>query len=208
MINRSSSFNVFAAERLSDALEHNTAKAREEIDRETDKRIVDADEAEYVKRFVGRYTVAVPEVDFDSISAEVEEREIPVDAASPMFYIDRTRKYRRPVVIYHLPFTGDVGVFRLQPGSHLLWTTPMWVEGDDLCFEIVASSDDPVSVNSQKDEILGRLRSQLENVQQQLRAYNAGLASEIERLYRARKQRALSKQQFTSSLDVPLRKEG
>ncbi|MCL4541600.1 MAG: hypothetical protein M1396_04595 [Chloroflexi bacterium] len=201
-------FYVFASEFLASYLESNTAKVQAELAQMADRQVIDGDETGCRTSLTTRYTVKIPEVKFDAISAIVEQRPVPIDATSPAFYLGGRGTIRRNVVVYRLPFDGDGTIFRLRPQQYTVWTHQMWIEGSDPCFEVVPAMDDSSSANQQKDEILRHFQSQLHNAQQEIHAYNTTrLPKVIAHGYQERKQRALEKQRFIEGLDVPVQEE-
>ena len=134
---------------------------------------------------------------------------------SAMFFMDEDemdRSFKRQVIIYHFPFSGDINVLDYVPNPHILWTQEFIYDDSshdeaEITFEVVNFADDPEAVKRQSEQTVGSLKTQLRHISNQLRGHNESLRQEIIQRVRDRKNDLMKKSDFLSKLGVPVRKK-
>lgn len=102
-----------------------------------------------------------------------------------MFY--RGKSYPRPVLTYHVPFSGDMQLLRNAPSARIAWSMNMNVIGNALTFEIVVFTEDPVPVKQEGEQVLNNLEQQLGYLASDSTNFNESLESKIRSLVEGRK---------------------
>lgn len=207
---------TFIKEDLDGVLRNVLQQASTKINSETEAYLLNVNEEDYISHLVSEFTLELPIIDFEGITASSIEKMIPArDHPSAGFFFfegDEYKEYKRQVVTFHLPFSGDVNLLEFAPNPRLVWTIDLIYEsssseGESLTFEIVNFNQDAEVVKREKDQILGNLRTQVGHITNQINGHNNGLKTEIERLFHERKNDLMSKSDFLSQLGVPIKKK-
>lgn len=203
---RSNSFSVFAELELRDHLESRVRALRQKIAAESENYILNVDEQQYIEHLVSESTLENIELHVDNVEATTREVQVPAQHFSPLFNVQPGKSYPRTAIVYHVPFEGDAGLFHCAPSSRLLWTVPVWVTGQELCFELVDMSNNPEDLNRQSEGTLRDLQRQADSVTREVASYNSSLEAQARKELVRRKEEIRSKQGFLSAIKVPLRK--
>jgi hypothetical protein len=127
---------------------------------------------EYVEHLRSRYCLDVPEVRADDKFVEPREELIPAEAFPPGFFVRPGRAYPKPVLRYHVPVSGDIGLLRYTPNPRVLWAWTFGVEGNALTFDVIVWSDDPAQAKGQAEGIIRPLKEQTDHLVAQARGFN------------------------------------
>ncbi len=162
------------------------------------------------KDLVQRYSIAPPELHFDKVYVTSYEKEVSAEDHPSSFFIRHGESYKRQVVVYHVPVSGDTDFLRYAPNPNLMWThelqTGRGSEGVEVYFEIIVFGDDGERVKRSYEEIKTNLTKQLTNVTNQIKAYNESLPHQIEEFVNQRKQELTKQSSILDQLGVPVKK--
>jgi hypothetical protein len=203
------SFRVFAESDLRTHLEtliHNLARR---IDGETPDYILNVNESNYVNFLVKENEIEPLNVDFAAVS--VSDREEFVEAerfpgGGFEFNVMQGRRYKKHIITYHLPVAGDLSLLRLVPSSRLMWTTAMYLEHGNLCFDVIDFYGDPERLKAEASQTIDNFRRQLENVTRDVRQYNEKLPAIAREAFTKRRAVLIERGTVLTSLGVPIRK--
>ena len=122
------------------------------------------------------------ELQFDKQSVEKLQTEI-TGAMFPgggfEFVVDRHKLYKKDVVRYNIPFTGDKNLLMCKPSHFVVWTESVSINDNCLCFDIINFYNDPIKIQQRAEGIISLLRSQLKNVKAQVDEFNSTLEAKI-----------------------------
>src|ERR1019366_8991719 len=100
-------------------------------------------------------------VDCANPEASTEERMIPAEHFPyQAFAVERGEAYKKQVVIYHIPFTGDMQLLRFAPSPREMNAHQVYVQDGAICFEVIAFYEDPTRIKSEADGIIRLIRDQ------------------------------------------------
>lgn len=199
-------FNIFAGQEADDFFKERSRKLAETIDREREDYILKVNEQEYVEHLLGQFNLEPLELHADKVEAEVVERDVEV-RRSPEFYgRGSTHTRRAQVAIYHVPFTGSPDLFRLIPNPRLMWSTEVWVDQGNLCFEVITFDANARQAKDEAQRILDNITKQLGHLTAQFTSRSEEFARRVPLLVRRRKDELMKKAQMAQSLGVPIRK--
>lgn len=133
----------------------------EEVQRQDESYVLNVNVDEYVEHLIDRYVLDIPELHRSGVFVESGERMIPAEQFPFSFNVYAGKSYPRPVLTYHVPFSGDMQLLRYTPSSRIAWSMDMDVVGNALTFEIVVFTDDPAPVKQEGEQVLNRLEQQL-----------------------------------------------
>lgn len=187
-------FKIFAEEYLDRYLEEKKRKIQSQIEKESEDYILTVNETEYIDYLVSEFSIDMPTIDFEGVQVTDYERKF------------SEREFPEQVIIYHLPCSGDIQLFRYTPNTHIRWTVWVFMEDQSLCFEIVTVNKNAREIKLKAQQTIDNMRTQLGYFTQQIESYNAQLRKLIERTFRKRKQMFLDNYHMLNSLDVPIKK--
>lgn len=87
---------------------------------ESDRKILITDEEEYVQTCKNKALTQPLFLDVENITVAQQEAQIPARYFPSGFFVDAGSTYPKPVMVFHLPFTGDSRLLRFAASSRLL----------------------------------------------------------------------------------------
>ena len=199
--------NLFGDGDLSQHLATLLGQMKAEVKAEDPQKLLNVNETQYVEYLIQRYSVTVPGVYPEGMTASQSERPIPAEWHSAAYSPEPGRSYPRQVVTFHLPFSGDVGLLRLRPSS---WSSVIDKAGVDtrsstLNFDHVVWQGGGEAIKREQDQINARTLSMLANVANDVDRHNRTIQAQAPETVRARKAQLLQQANLVASLGVPLR---
>lgn len=133
---------------------------------------------------------------------------IPAEYFPSSFYVNRGNSYKKGVIKFHVPISGNLELLKLTPSSRLLWSMPVEISYDEFTFEIINFSDYTDAIVREKDSNMTIVIKQLGNVNSEVQRYNSTLETQIKSAFDSRKNRIKAKSGVLASLGVPIKKSG
>lgn len=201
---------MFSGEFLTEFLAEHNRTIQAAIHQEAESYILNVNETEYTNYLVEQFAIDIPRIDFESL--HVTDYETPISPEDyPVyfpFYVARRPGVTVPkqVVVYHLPFSGNAKLFHFSPSQGLMFYPEVFIEGSDVCFEIINFTDDSAAIQREAQPIIDSIQSNSQWLIHDLEYYNTHLLSQIEHIFQARKQKLLKNKNLLASLGVPLKK--
>lgn len=206
--NRHGTTNIFAEVELRNYLEGRKQSVISSIESENDDYLLNVNENDYINHKVEEATIESLEIHIDSIYASSSEQMIPAEYFSSSFYVNRGNSYKKDVIKFHVPISGNQELLRYTPSSRLLWSMEVEISYDEFTFEIINFSDDTDAIVREKDSSLTSITKQHNNVNAEVKQYNANLEAQIKSAFDSRKNRIKAKSGVLASLGVPIKKTG
>lgn len=197
---------VFGERELRDFLEASKSNAAHSIESENDDYILNVNEDDYIAHKVSEATVDNLEIHVDDIYASSSEQMIPAEYFPSGFHVYSGRSYKKDVIKFHVPISGNIQLLHCMPSSKILWTMYIEVSRDEFCFEIINFRDDAEGIVREKDSNIRSIMQQYENVRSEVERANAGLEQYIRSAFNSRKQRIKKSSGVLASLGVPIKK--
>lgn len=198
--------NIFAEKSLEDLFQSRINHLISEIEGEKDTYLLNVNEEDYASHLKQRYELENVDLLFDDKSVSSSERYISAELFPFDFVVYTGKKYKKDVIKYHIPFSGDSYLLRCFPNTHINWSHPVEMEGNEITFEIINFRNDPEEIKNRSNEITNSISQQLGFVQGEVDGFNSRLDSIIRQHLQARKEKILKKLDILSKLNVPLRK--
>jgi hypothetical protein len=176
------------------------------IEAEPESFLAQVSEQDYVAYLTSEFAIDVPHLDFDRLTVDSDERDIPAEQYPDDSNVRPGKSYRRPVVIYQIPYSGNEVLAHYAPRMSLGWQPHVYFKGDHLCFDIVDLRDDPGAIKSEAERNIDALRRQSEYLIRDIEAFNQSLEGDILAAMRARKETFLKKNNLMAALGVPIYK--
>lgn len=197
---------IFAEKDLREYLEQQKTAVVRSIESEKDDYLLNVNERDYIAFKVSECYVEPLQINEDQISASSSEQMIPAEYFPASFWVERGQSYKKDVIKFHVPFSGNPQLLHCMPSSRLMWSMDVEISGNEFCFEIINFSDDVETIKRDKDSNIKSILQQLRNVIAEVESYNASLEPQIKQAFDARKQRILAKSGVLASLGVPIKK--
>lgn len=197
---------VFGERELRDFLEASKSNAAHSIESENDDYILNVNEDDYIAHKVSEATVENLEIHVDDIYASSSEQMIPAEYFPSGFHVYSGKSYKKDVIKFHVPISGNIQLLHCMPSSRILWTMDIEVSRDEFCFEIINFRDDAEGIAREKDSNIRSIMQQYGNVRSEVERANAGLEQHIRNAFNSRKQRIQKSSGVLASLGVPIKK--
>lgn len=200
-------FQVFWEKELNLLFNSRHQAMQAEINGQPDNYILNVNETEYVSYLVSRYSIENIELRFDEVFVSTYEKDIPAEQTpARLSSVNRGRTYRKDVIKYHIPFTGDQELLQFKPNRRLMWTIDVSIEDGCLCFDIINFYNAPDAIKRAADEAIQNIRSQAANVVNNVAGFNSSLPGHAQEMFQARKGHLLKKGDLMAALGVPIKK--
>lgn len=200
------SFKVFAEENFDHFLEARLEDLQRTIESQPENYVLNVSPSEYELHLVERFEVDPPELHFEQITMEREERNIPAEHFPRTYFVREGASYPRPVFIFHIPIGGDSSLLRYSPNPRQLWTEEMRIREDNLVFEIVDFSNDPERIKQRVESTKNSLGAQLAYLRAQARQSNDQLPERVKSHLDGRKKRIMQQNELVEGIGIPLRR--
>jgi len=181
-----------------------------EINSQTDSYILNVNVDDYKGHLVQKYSIDIPQFHFDKVFVDTTERQIPASRFPAEFmFFDRDKSVSKQVVIYHLPYTGNIELLQLRPNPYALMSYDANLDTRQRCvlIEIINYYNDPEKIKQQYNQEVGYLSSNYGNIRNNLQGLNDSLRQSITTLINQRRQQVLQKNNLLASLGVPIKKK-
>jgi len=170
--------------------------------------ILNVNESEYVKYLVNRYQVELLFLDFDSISISNNEKMVPAEQFPSEFYnILPGKSYRKPIIIYHIPYSGNEELLRYLPTQYFL-NSDLYVYLKDqcICFELINFDNNLEKIRKEEENSCNYIKYHGDMVNNDIKKFNQDLENLAIEYFNCRKNDLLKQENFIQSLGVPIRK--
>ncbi|MGI9279262.1 MAG: hypothetical protein ACR2PX_06480 [Endozoicomonas sp.] len=204
--NRYGSTQIFAEKELRSFLDSKKRQVLQTIESENDDYLLNVNENDYVSFKVSEATMDELEIHIDKIYASSSEQMIPAEYFPNSFFVQRGTSYKKDVIKFHIPFSGEKELLKCIPSSRILWSMDVEINGNEFCFEVINFNDNPDDIVRQKNSNLSSITKQHKNILNELQSYNSNLEKEIKEYFNRRKERIKSNIGVLSALGVPLKK--
>ena len=200
-------FKVFREHDLSGYLSGIKDYIQSLIEDKSEDYILNVNETEYINSLVGEYTVSPINIDFAQMFITDYEKQIPAEHLPRDIIADEGKSYPKQVIVYHLPYTGNLYLLECSPTrEYLMWTTEVFLDEQCLCFEVVSLRDNAEEIKRKAQEIIDNLKTQLGYLVSEVDRFNNSLPMAVKQLFQERKQRLRNKNQMIADLGVPVKK--
>ena len=178
-----------------------------EIQSKDDNYILNVSESEFAEYLIQNKKIEFPKLLFEEVYIDKYEKEIPAEWFPGSFDVYSGKKYKRDVIIYHIPFSGDIYILanRAVSGFSISGSTRVGVDNESITVEIVNYYNDPEKIKSAFSEQKRYILSDYDTVQKDCKSFNDGLLDFALKHIRERKNKILQTNDLMASLGVPLK---
>jgi hypothetical protein len=195
---------------ISDVFEKRYKDIESTISYETENDILNYSETEYIEYLEDKYKLNAPEIHFDEACVESHEDDIPAEYfaeyRNPRAH--RLDNYRKEVIQYNIPCTGNVNLLSYCPASKITSSGCNFdVKGDSITVQLINFSNDPTEIKRQYETEVRNIHSNYDTLVKDIEVFNLTLKGRIQIEFRKVKQKYLDKNNLLASLGVPLKKK-
>jgi len=143
---------IFAEQEASDFLERVKSSVRHTIESESDDYLLNVNEENYLDHLVDRFSIEPLKIDIDHVYVTSHEVEIPAEQFPRDFYVMAGKSYKKDIIKYHIPFSGNPELLRCVPNPRIMWSVPVEIESNEITFDIVNFRNDPEHIKQKADQ--------------------------------------------------------
>ncbi len=196
---------LFADRDLRDFLEQNTQRLQAHVESEDEQRLQATAEEEYVQELLDEFEVERLVIRFDDMHASSREVEIEAERFPFDFDVRPGKRYKKPVVRFHLPFDGNEQLLRCIPSTRIRWTIEVTLETGELVFEVINWRNDPKEIQRAYEEVLRSIRTQYGHLASEVDQYNKEINKISRQILNDRRQTLQNRSDVLAALGVPLK---
>lgn len=197
---------VFGERNLRDFLNASISNIISSIESEKEDYILNVNESDYIAHKLSKTIIEPLEIHEDKIYASSSEQMISAERFPNAFDVRSGKSYKKDVVKFHIPISGNIQLLHCVPSSRMMWTMNIEVNRDEFCFEIINFSNDSVAIVRDKDSNIRNIGLQLSNVLNEVEKFNSNIESQIISAFESKKNRIKEKSGVLASLGVPIKK--
>ncbi|MBK8454312.1 MAG: hypothetical protein WAQ53_12360 [Thiofilum sp.] len=197
---------IFAEQELSVFLNTRKQNVIATIESENDDYLLNVNEIDYIKYKVSEAEVEPLIIHNDRIYVSSTEQMISGEYFPKSFFVDKGYSYKKSVIKFHIPFSGNTKLLSCQPSTRIVWSMNIEINHNEICFEIINFNDDIDSIIREKDDHIKSILQQNSYLESEVKTYNKYLESSIKTAFEARKKRILANSGVLASLGIPIKK--
>jgi len=185
-------------------------KIYEEISTLSEKQINEIDEIEYSERLFSKYSLDFPIVKYEDAFVTTIEKDIPSERFPASFAVFSGKSYKKDVIIYHIPYEGDVDILSFKPNPFSTFGGYSFpIDRTEKCFliEIINFSNDTEQIKKAYEASIRYISQDYGSLQKNCEDFNSTLQTSILQMIRSKKEQQANKAQFLTSLGKPIKKE-
>lgn len=203
---RYGTIRIFAERELRDFLEERINSVISSIENESDSYLLNVNEEDYISYKKSEGLVEPLEISVDNLYVSSSEKMVPAEYFPMNFNVYSGKSYKKDVIRFHIPFTGNQELLSCIPSTRIIWTIEVEISDSELSFEIINFNDNAEEIKRYKDENIKNIYQQYVHLKEDLNNYNSSVEAQIRRAFEARKQRIRAKTGVLESLGVPIKK--
>lgn len=183
-------------------------KIRQDIESQNQNYLLNANETQLIAHITEKYRLDPIILNEEGVYLTDKEKMIPAEQFDSFrFHVRPGESYRKQVVTFHLPFSGDRDLFKYMPSTRILWTQDVAIQNGEICFEgIIWSDGDVAAVKRNWEDFLRSLKTQIGYSTNEVNAHNSSLETEVTVAIQQRKADFLKKGNVLASLGIPLKR--
>ncbi len=181
------------------------------IDSETEDYILNANQTEYCEHLREKFLIDTPELHFEDVTIDSKETDIPAERFPGIYHVISGKKYKRDVVSFHVPYTGDINLLRYRPANRFTLSGSFNINtiGNALIFDYINFNDDAEAIKKEYDTHVGQMIGIYNYLKTDCEEFNNALLEYVNSVFNRRKEHLLKKKDLLVAIGVPLKhKEG
>ena len=133
---------IFHGVMLRDYLEKKKQNVISKIESEGDDYLLNVNENDYIQYLAAAASIEPLEIHIEQIYVTSSEEMIPAEHFPRSFYVLDGKSYKKDVIKFHIPFSGNPELFSCTPSNFNLWAVEIELSNEEICFQIINFNDD------------------------------------------------------------------
>ncbi len=175
---------IFSEILLQDYLEQTLSLIIKSIEEDSTQTINNNDD--YLKEKIQTAHIEPVVLQADKLSITLSEQMIPAEKFPALFTVQEGKSYKKEVIKFHIPYTGDKKLFACHPKDQIDWTMEIELNDDEFCFEIINLSNNTNAINNDKESNLKNITKRFEDIASVVSKYNASIGARIQQSFDAK----------------------
>src|SRR5260370_5585898 len=200
MFRASKSLSMFMGDQVNDFLAKKRKALQSTIEHIKAEDFLELDEMDLINDLVDKFKVDAPVIDFENISVSNYEKQIPAEHFPQGIYVRQGKSYLKQVVVSHLPFTGNDELFRFTPSHFMLWSTEVYIEDKNVCFEFVNFGGDIEEIKREARRSIDAIKFFSNALLQDVGSYDAQLRGNVDFFFSSRRRHTIFKCDWSSDV--------
>lgn len=159
-------------------------------------------------RLAQQFQIEPLRIDFDNVNVSHREEGIPAERhPRSNFLVDhmRGRSFPRQVITFHIPYSGNRELLRCIPNPRVLSAPEVFIDDEEITFDVIDFYNDAERVKREADQIIGVIRKQAANLENNVKEFNASISGQITSLIDQRQEQLESQSKVVESLGYPVK---
>ena len=195
---------LFNGGSLRDALRAQGQKMRDEINSLLDEnQILNTSEDDLCNYFIKKYKVEALQIDESQIQADYDDAEIDV---SHRWDYGRTQSVTGTRITFYIPFSGDPGLFKLQPSTFNFNPPQAEVRDSEIVMIYGRTTSEADQIESEFKSELANLKKYLKWVEQNVTSFNSSIRETASQGIKVRREKILRDRDLVENIGFPLRR--
>ncbi|CAZ97424.1 hypothetical protein [Zobellia galactanivorans] len=206
---RGSRLKLYREGNLKNLFGNSARQIESQINQKSESYILNVSEVEFAEFLIQSHIIDFPVLDFENVFVESYEKDIPAESFPGNYDVYRGKTYRRDVIVYHIPYTGDIYILGNQGVSSfsISGSIEVGVTEDSITTEIINFNSDPEKIKRDFEDSKRYILSDYHILKKDCEGFNNEVLDFAIGKIKERKQKLLSKNDLLSSLGVPLKKK-
>lgn len=205
---RREGFHAFSEYDGFSMFENQKAALDQAIKRQADDYILNVNREEYLQHLIGEFSIEPIEIHSDGLSVSTYEEMIPAEMHPRDYFMDRGESYPRDVLVFHLPFAGDLQLLKVRASTYSTSAPLINIEQGCITFRMINFNLDAQRIKQESENTIRSIETQNGFLIRDIENFNSSLRQNAERIFDARKEQLLKKNNLIASLGVPIKESG
>ena len=185
---------------LDDALRAQGQKMRDEINSLDENQILNTSEEDLCNYFFEKYKVEVLQIDESQIQIDYGDARINVRDYGRLVSLTGTR------VTFYIPFSGDPGLFKLQPSMFSVNPPRAKVRGREIVMIYERTTTEAKQIKNEFESELTRLKNYLQCIERDITPFNSSIRETASQGIKVRREKILRDRDLVENIGYQLRR--
>lgn len=206
-MNYSTTGRLFSGTSSSDFFDSRRQSITNEINSKSQNELLNISIEQYSEYLYSIHAIEYPLLDDVNYTISNYEGDVPASRFPAEFAIfDRNKTLKRDIIVFHVPYEGEISYLNYRPSTFFLSGIPSAaIRHNEFLFEYINFYNDADRIKREFDNDLSSFKNSYDTLRADFEAYNNGLKPFIVREINQRRESLLTKNNFLSSFNVPLK---
>ena len=147
---------------------------------ESDNYILNVNEEGYIDHIESRNQIICPIIHFEQVFADSYEADVPADYFPSTYNVYRGKAYRKEIIQYFIPVTGDINLLNYKPAATIFIGGSggnFLIQGNELLVEFINFNNDAEDIKQKYDREVSGIHDNYEALMRNIEVYRNSLRS-------------------------------